>query len=109
MKKVQILFTAAALTFGLALSASADTCSGSKCCAQKGLQPGWFTGAGTLTHAGHDYKADGSCCSNEKSDSKTAGGCCGSDNKANSSCCSGKSDGKAAGECGGKCGGNCKK
>ena len=109
MKKVQILFTAAALTFGLALSASADTCAGSKCCAQKGLQAGWFTGAGTLAHAGHDYKADGSCCSAAKSDSKAAGSCnCGSDNKANSTCCGGKSDGKAAGECGGKCG-SCKK
>ena len=107
MKKVQILFTAAALTFGLALAASADTCSGAKCCAQKGLQAGWFTGAGPLAHAGHDYKADGSCCSKEKADNK-ASCSCGKDSKAGGSCCGGKSDGKAAGECGGNCG-SCKK
>ncbi len=111
MKKVQILFTAAALAFGLALSASADTCSGAKCCAQKGVQAGWFTGAGNLAHAGHDYKADGSCCSAAKTDAKAAAGCaCGkSDGKAAAgSCCSGTSDGKAASEAG-KCCGNCKK
>jgi hypothetical protein len=110
MKKVQILFTAAALTFGLALAASAESCAGAKCCAQKGLQAGWFTGTGTLSHAGHDYKADGSCCSTAKADAKAAGCACGkSDGKsAAGSCCSGKSDGKAASEAG-KCCGNCKK
>lgn len=107
MKK---LLTAAALVIGLGLAASADTCSGgAKCCAQQGLRAGWFTGAGTLSHEGHDYKADGSCCSNAKADGKAAGGCCGGDNKANASCCGGaKADGKA-GECSGKCGGKCKK
>ena len=107
MKK---LLTAAALVIGLGLAASADTCSGgAKCCAQQGLRAGWFTGAGTLAHQGHDYKADGSCCSNAKADGKAAGGCCGGDNKANASCCGGaKADGKA-GECSGKCGGKCKK
>ncbi|MBX3170572.1 MAG: hypothetical protein KF760_24405 [Candidatus Eremiobacteraeota bacterium] len=105
MKKVQILFTAAALTFGLALAASADNC-----CAQKGLKAGWFTGSGSLAQAGHDHKADGSCCTNAKADAKAAGCACGkSDGKAAAgNCCSGNSDGKAASEAG-KCCGNCKK
>lgn len=100
MKK---LFTVAALVVGLGLAASADNCQGgAKCCAQQGLRAGWFTGAGTLTHNGHDYKADGSCCSTAKADAK-AGCTCGSDNKASGGCCGGaKADGKA-GECCGKC------
>ena len=110
MKKVHILFTAALLVVGLGMAVSAEPCAGGKCCGQQGLRAGWFTGAGTLTQEGHNYKADGSCCTNAKADSKASGSCCGSsDSKAAGSCCSGKSDGKAAGECGGKCGGNCKK
>ncbi|MBN9418796.1 MAG: hypothetical protein J0I12_25315 [Candidatus Eremiobacteraeota bacterium] len=103
MKKVQILVAAAVLSFGMALSASADNC-----CAQKGLQAGWFTGAGTLARAGHDHKADGSCCTAQNTDAK-AGCACGAkaDGKAAGSCCGGaKTDGKAEAK---QCCGNCKK
>ena len=108
MKKVHILFTAALLVVGLGMAASADPCAGAKCCAQQGLQAGWFTGAGSLAHNGHDYKADGSCCTSAKADSKAACSCGKSDGKAAGSCCGGKSDGKAAGGCGGNCS-SCKK
>lgn len=108
MKKVQILVAAAVLSVAMALSASAENC-----CAQKGMQAGWFTGKGTLVQAGHDHKADGSCCTNAKSDAK-AGCACGSkadgkmETKAAGGCCGGSSDGKAASEAP-KCCGNCKK
>ncbi|MFN8610000.1 MAG: hypothetical protein U0931_20835 [Vulcanimicrobiota bacterium] len=97
MKK---LLTVAALVVGLGLAASAENCQGgAKCCAQQGLRAGWFTGAGTLTHEGHDYKADGSCCSVAKADAK-----CSCGNSKSGCACGGKSEAKSDGKAGGCCG-----